>query len=223
MKADIHPNYHMIKVVMTNGTSSSPARPMARRARRSTSTSIRTPIRPGPAARSSCSTAAAVCRASTPASPARRRRQEVDRERAPRQRDNRPKLVTSPPPPCRPAMSRLAPRASGSLTAFMCQPLACSSVASRMTPTWPFQNTRSPRASGALGRRWRRARPAPSMHVAVARRLRSRPPSARSGRAPNSRSPPTSARPRDRAFPESARRRRRNPARARRPPSGATR
>ena len=54
--------------------------------------------------------------------------------------------VTSPPP-LDPIRARAS--ASGSLTTAMCQPFACRSVpASRMTPTWPFQNTRSPRTSG---------------------------------------------------------------------------
>ena len=71
MKADIHPNYHMIKVVMTNGDGIHDPFDLWRGGRdAATSTSIRTPIRLGPAVRSSCSIAAAACRASTAASPA---------------------------------------------------------------------------------------------------------------------------------------------------------
>jgi len=61
---DIHPQYHYIKVVMTDGTEFLTRSTYGAEGTPSTSTSIRQPIRPGPAARSNCSIAAAACRAS---------------------------------------------------------------------------------------------------------------------------------------------------------------
>ena len=49
MKSGIHPDYHMITVEMTDGTKFQSARPGARKATRSTSTSTRRSIRRGPA------------------------------------------------------------------------------------------------------------------------------------------------------------------------------
>jgi hypothetical protein len=70
MKADIHPDYHMIKVVMTDGTEYMTRRPGAPRAKRSTSTSTPSRTRHGPAASRTCSTAAVACRSSRSASKA---------------------------------------------------------------------------------------------------------------------------------------------------------
>ena len=78
------------------------------------------------------------------------------------------------PPPLFSMRARAS--ASGSLVTFIAQPLACSSVAaSRMMPTWPFQNTRSPRRRCAQ-RVVERQRLAERrlLHVAVARRGDSR-------------------------------------------------
>ena len=64
MKADIHPAYHTVKVLMTDGTELTTRTTWGKEGDNSTWTSIRSRIRPGPAAPSSCSTAAADCPAS---------------------------------------------------------------------------------------------------------------------------------------------------------------
>jgi len=65
MKKDIHPDYHTIKVVMTDGTEFE-TRSTQWRGRRGDQSRPSTPtrIRPGPAAASICSTAAAAFPAS---------------------------------------------------------------------------------------------------------------------------------------------------------------
>ena len=52
MKAETHPDYHLVKVIMTDGTEFTTRAPGANRATRCISTSIRSRIRPGPAASS---------------------------------------------------------------------------------------------------------------------------------------------------------------------------
>jgi hypothetical protein len=65
-----HPDYHFIKVMMTDGSEYTTRSTWGKEGDVPTSTSTRAPTRPGPAASSSCSTAAAACRASTRASAA---------------------------------------------------------------------------------------------------------------------------------------------------------
>ena len=50
MKKDLHPDYHVIDVKMTDGTVVQMRRPGAPRATRCRSTSTRPPTRPGPVA-----------------------------------------------------------------------------------------------------------------------------------------------------------------------------
>ena len=68
MKADIHPQYHFIKVVMTNGTEFFTRSTYGGEGDTLNLDIIRQPIRPGPEAPSNCSIAAAACRASIPGS-----------------------------------------------------------------------------------------------------------------------------------------------------------
>ena len=65
MKSDIHPNYHPIKVVMTDGTEYVTRSTWGRDGDTLNLDIDPKLIRPGPAARSSSSTAAGGCRAST--------------------------------------------------------------------------------------------------------------------------------------------------------------
>ncbi len=67
MKADIHPDYHTIKVQMTDGTVFETRSTWARKATRCASTSTRPATRRGPAAPAR-STRAAAWRSSTSAS-----------------------------------------------------------------------------------------------------------------------------------------------------------
>ena len=98
MKSDIHPKYHMIKVVMTNGVEFMTRSTYGEEGATLIWTSIRTPIRPGPADRSSCSIAAADCRASIPASAASASAARSRAVEGPLPRRNLLALVTSPPP-----------------------------------------------------------------------------------------------------------------------------
>jgi hypothetical protein len=72
MKADIHPDYHMIKVVMTDGTEYDDPLDLGRRGRHAQPRHrLRSRIRHGPAATSrTCWTVAAACRSSRSASKA---------------------------------------------------------------------------------------------------------------------------------------------------------
>ena len=74
-----------------------------------------------------------------------------------------------------PATGRMRAMAavSGSISVAMCQALACRSRApSSMMPTWPVQNTRSPRCEvGIIRRRRHRLADAGRLHVAVAQNL----------------------------------------------------
>ena len=175
MKADIHPDYHMIKVVMTNGHGVLHPLDLRRRGRdaqprhrpqhpsgldrrvaaaagpRRPTVALQHPLRRHSARREEASSASGARASAT------ERRSDGDRAAAALSR-----------------CGRWLRRAARSSLAYA-QPLACSSVAaSRMMPTWPFQNTRSPRRRGASasssgsGCAERRL-----LHVAVARRRRS--------------------------------------------------
>ncbi len=64
MKQDAHPDYHFITVVMTDGASYQTRSTYGKEGATLNLDIDRRPTRPGPAATSSCWTAAAACRAS---------------------------------------------------------------------------------------------------------------------------------------------------------------
>ena len=162
MKPDIHPNYHMIKVVMTNGVefmtrstygedgrdaasghrSEHPSgldRRLAAAARsRRPAVALQHPLRRHWHRRQEVGRASPRSRRRWREAPDEGLRQRSPLGAAPhpgplpasgaRGADNLLTLVTSPPPF---AAIRARASASGSLTTFMCQPLACSSVRRR--------------------------------------------------------------------------------------------
>ena len=77
MKPDMHPDYHTIKVVMTDGTEFHTRSTWGKEGDTMHSTSTPSRTRPGPAASSSSSTAAAACRASRRSSAASARSKNV--------------------------------------------------------------------------------------------------------------------------------------------------